>query len=86
KFEKVVDGCPVPVVIAGGPKAETQQEVFDFVYDGMQKGAIGVNLGRNIWQTQHPVAAIRAIRAIIHENHNAKEAGDLYNQLINQKA
>jgi len=82
KFEKVVDGCPVPVVIAGGPKAETQQEVFDFVYDGMQKGAIGVNLGRNIWQTQHPVAAIRAIRAIIHEKHTAKEAGDLYSQLI----
>jgi putative autoinducer-2 (AI-2) aldolase len=82
KFEKVVDGCPVPVVIAGGPKAETQQEVFDFVYDGMQKGAIGVNLGRNIWQTQHPIAAIRAIRAIIHENYTAKEAGDLYNQII----
>ncbi len=86
KFEKVVDGCPVPVVIAGGPKAETQQEVFDFVYDGMQKGAIGVNLGRNIWQTEHPVAAIRAIRSIIHEKHTAKEAGDLYNQIIAGKA
>ena len=59
-FEKVVDGCPVPVVIAGGPKTETQKEVFDFVYDGMQKGAIGVNLGRNVWQTENPVAAIRA--------------------------
>ena len=45
-FEKVVDGCPVPVVMAGGPKTETQKEVFDFVYDGMQKGAIGVNLGQ----------------------------------------
>ena len=78
KFDKVVEGCPVPVVIAGGPKTETQQEVFDFVYDGMQKGAIGVNLGRNIWQTEHPVAAIRAIRAIIHENYTAKEAGDLF--------
>ena len=59
-FEKVVEGCPVPVVIAGGPKTETQHEVFDFVYDGMQKGAIGVNLGRNVWQTENPVAAIRA--------------------------
>ena len=58
-FEKVVDGCPVPVVMAGGPKTETQKEVFDFVYDGMQKGAIGVNLGRNVWQTENPVAAIR---------------------------
>ena len=85
-FEKIVNGCPVPVVIAGGPKTETQREVFDFVYDGMQKGAIGVNLGRNIWQTEHPVAAIRAIRAIIHENCNAKEASDLYEQVIAGKA
>jgi putative autoinducer-2 (AI-2) aldolase len=86
KFEKVVEGCPVPVVIAGGPKTETQQEVFDFVYDGMQKGAIGVNLGRNIWQTEHPVAAIRAIRAIIHDKYTAKEAGDLFKQVKTGKA
>ncbi|MGF3522105.1 MAG: 3-hydroxy-5-phosphonooxypentane-2,4-dione thiolase LsrF, partial [Candidatus Bathyarchaeia archaeon] len=85
KFEKVVDGCPVPVVIAGGPKTETQQEVFDFVYDGIQKGAVGVNLGRNIWQTEHPVAAIRAIRAIIHENFDAKEANNLYEQIKAEK-
>jgi len=81
KFEKVVDGCPVPVVIAGGPKVDTQREVFDFVYDGLQKGAIGVNLGRNIWQTEHPVAAIRAIRAIIHENYTPEEAEDLFEQI-----
>ena len=80
-FEKVVDGCPVPVVIAGGPQTETQKEVFDFVYDGMQKGAIGVNLGRNIWQTESPIAAIRAIRAIIHEDYSANEALDLFNQI-----
>jgi putative autoinducer-2 (AI-2) aldolase len=85
-FEKVIDGCPVPVVIAGGPKTETQREVFDFVYDGIQKGAVGVNLGRNIWQTTHPVASIRAIRAIIHENFTAKEAEDFYNQIIAGKA
>jgi 3-hydroxy-5-phosphonooxypentane-2,4-dione thiolase len=84
-FEKVVEGCPVPVVIAGGPKTETQREVFDFVYDGMQKGAIGVNLGRNIWQTQHPVAAIRAIRAIIHDKFTAQEAQSLFEQLASGK-
>ena len=81
-FEKVIEGCPVPVVIAGGPKTETQREVFDFVYDGMQKGAIGVNLGRNIWQTPNPVASIRAIRGIVHENLNAQEAEELYNQVV----
>ena len=85
-FEKVVDGCPVPIVIAGGPKTETQKEVFDFVYDGLQKGAIGVNLGRNIWQTQYPVASIKAIRAIIHEGYTPQEADDLYKQVIAGKA
>jgi putative autoinducer-2 (AI-2) aldolase len=85
-FEKIVEGCPVPVVIAGGPKTETQKETFDFVYDGMQKGAIGINLGRNIWQTQYPVAAIRAIRGIVHENYTPQEALDLYNQVIAGKA
>lgn len=80
-FEKVTNGCPVPVVMAGGPKVETDYEVFEFVYDGIQKGAIGVNLGRNIWQNEHPLAMIRALRAIIHENATVKEAGDLFNSL-----
>ena len=84
-FEKVVNGCPVPVVIAGGPKVSTQLEVFEFVYNGLQKGAIGVNLGRNIWQTQNPVASIRAIRAIIHDNYTAKEALDLFNRFVAEK-
>ena len=85
-FEKVVNGCPVPVVIAGGPKVDTQREVFDFVYDGIQKGAIGVNLGRNIWQTEHPVAAIRAIRAIIHDEYTPQEAEQLFEQAKTGKA
>jgi putative autoinducer-2 (AI-2) aldolase len=85
-FEKVVEGCPVPIVIAGGPRTETQKEVFDFVYDGLQKGAIGVNLGRNIWQTQYPVASIKAIRAIIHEGYTPQEADDFYQQVIAGKA
>ncbi|MCW3998598.1 MAG: 3-hydroxy-5-phosphonooxypentane-2,4-dione thiolase [Candidatus Bathyarchaeota archaeon] len=84
-FNKVVNGCPVPVVIAGGPKVGSQLEVFEFVYDGLQQGAIGVNLGRNIWQTQNPVAAIRAIRAIIHDNYTAQEANELFNKLIAEK-
>jgi len=85
-FEKVVEGCPVPVVIAGGPKTETIREVFDFVYDGVQKGAIGVNLGRNVWQTENPVATIRGIRAIVHDGYTAKEADDLFEQVKAGKA
>ncbi len=84
-FEKVVKGCPVPVVMAGGPKVETDLEVFEFVYDGLQKGAIGVNLGRNIWQSEHPVAMIRAIRALIHENAKPKEAQEVFDRVKSGK-
>lgn len=78
-FEKVVNGCPVPVVMAGGPKVDTEREVFEFVYDGIQKGAIGVNLGRNIWQNAHPVAMIKALRAIVHENVSVEDAVEIFN-------
>ncbi|MCK5548323.1 MAG: 3-hydroxy-5-phosphonooxypentane-2,4-dione thiolase LsrF, partial [Thermoplasmata archaeon] len=77
-FDKVVEGCPVPVVMAGGPKVDTELEVFEFVYDGMQKGAIGANLGRNIWQNKHPVAMIKALRAVIHKGAKPKEALEVY--------
>lgn len=77
-FEKVAETCPVPVVMAGGPKCETYREVLEFVYDGLQRGAIGVNLGRNVWQDAHPVAAARALQAIIHEGANPAQAYDLY--------
>jgi len=79
-FDRVVHGCPVPVVMAGGPKVDTEREVFEFVYDGMQKGAIGVNLGRNIWQHDHPVAMIKALRAIIHKKATDKEASDIFEE------
>ena len=85
-FAKVVDGCPVPVVIAGGPKVDTAMEVFEFVYDGMQCGAVGVNLGRNIWQHQYPVAMIRSIRGIIHDNLKPKEAQQLFDEVKAGKA
>jgi len=79
-FDKVARGCPVPVVMAGGPQVETEFEVFEFVYDGMQNGAIGVNLGRNIWQNDFPVAMIKAIRAIIHQNATPQEAQKVYDE------
>ncbi len=85
-FEKVVQGCPVPVVIAGGPKCETELEVFEFVYDGMQRGAIGVNLGRNVWQSENPVAVARGLRAIIHEGATAAQANELCNDVKHHKA
>lgn len=79
-FDRVVNGCPVPVVMAGGPKVDTEVEVFEFVHDGMEKGAIGVNLGRNIWQHDYPVAMIKALRAIIHKKAIVNEAKEIFEQ------
>ena len=77
-FERVVRGCPVPVVMAGGPQVDTELEIFEFVCDGMQKGAIGVNLGRNIWKNDFPVAMIKAISAIIHDDASPEQAQELF--------
>jgi 3-hydroxy-5-phosphonooxypentane-2,4-dione thiolase len=84
-FDKVVRGCPVPVVIAGGPKCETELEVLEFVADGMQKGAVGVNLGRNVWQNPHPLPMAAALNAIIHHNATAKEAHEVYCEQVRQQ-
>lgn len=84
-FDKVVEGCPVPVVIAGGPKCETELEVFEFVYDGMKKGAIGINLGRNVWQSAHPAAMAAGLRAIVHEDATVKKACELFNEVKGKK-
>ena len=81
EFEKVVEGCPVPVIMAGGPQVDSELEVLEFVQDGLSRGAIGVNLGRNVWQNDFPVAMIRAIRYVVHENGTAKEAHELFQSL-----
>jgi len=83
-FEKVTRGCPVPVVLAGGPQGETERQVFDFVADAMARGAIGVNLGRNIWQNDCPVAMIKAINAIVHEEYTPEGAQHLYDEVAHE--
>jgi putative autoinducer-2 (AI-2) aldolase len=79
-FDKVINGCPVPVIMAGGPKCETDLEVLEFVSDGIQKGAVGINLGRNVWQNPHPVAMAKALRAIVHDNVSAQQAHEIFNE------
>jgi len=80
-FASVVKGCPVPVVIAGGPKLNTELDALELTYDAIRQGARGVDMGRNIWQADFPVAMIRAIRAIVHENATVKEAYELFNSI-----
>jgi putative autoinducer-2 (AI-2) aldolase len=80
-FEKVVNACPVPVIIAGGPKLTTELDALKLTYDAIQAGAAGVDMGRNIWQSDHPVAMIKAVKAIVHQNLKVKEAMELFNKL-----
>ncbi len=79
-FEKVVDGSPVPVVIAGGKKIP-EKDALEMAYNAIEAGAIGVDMGRNIFQSENPVAMIKAVREIVHNGANAKEAFELYNSL-----
>jgi len=82
EFEKVVDGCPAPIVIAGGKKLETEMDVFEMCSDAITKGAVGVDMGRNIWQHDHPVAMITAVRAIVHEGATPKEGMAVFEQTV----
>lgn len=77
-FEKVVRNCPVPVVIAGGKKIE-EKDALSLAYNAVQRGAVGVDMGRNIFQSEKPVAMIKAVRSIVHQNLTPGEAFDLYN-------
>jgi putative autoinducer-2 (AI-2) aldolase len=80
-FEKVVRGCPVPIVVAGGPKLNTEADALRLAYEAITEGAIGVDMGRNIWQSDNPVAMIKAIRSIVHERTTVKEALDVFNKV-----
>lgn len=77
EFEKVVGSCPVPLVIAGGPKMKSDADVLEIAFNAIQKGAVGVDMGRNVWQSQNPVGMIKAIRHIVHENGTVKDATDI---------
>jgi putative autoinducer-2 (AI-2) aldolase len=80
-FKKVVESCPVPIVIAGGPKLKDERDVLEIAYNAISCGAKGVDMGRNIWQSRWPVAVISAIRKIVHENATVEKAFDLFSQL-----
>ena len=72
-FEKIVDSCPVPIVIAGGKKLP-EKDALQMAYDAIQAGAIGVDMGRNIFQSTNPVGMIKSVNAIVHKKYTPKEA------------
>ncbi|MDG7029883.1 MAG: 3-hydroxy-5-phosphonooxypentane-2,4-dione thiolase, partial [Nitrososphaerota archaeon] len=72
-FRRVVDGCPVPVVIAGGKKLP-ERDALQLAHDAVAEGASGVDMGRNIFQSADPVSIIKAVRGVVHEGKSADEA------------
>lgn len=82
-FETVTASCPVPIVIAGGKKIP-ESDALTMAYNAIQQGAAGVDMGRNIFQSDAPVAMIKAVRAVVHDNATPAEALDLYHALKNQ--
>lgn len=79
-FEKVVKTCPVPIVMAGGKKLP-EMEALELTYSAISRGAAGVDMGRNIFQSDSPVAMIQAVRAIVHDNATPKKAYEIYKSL-----
>ncbi|MCK4261997.1 2-amino-3,7-dideoxy-D-threo-hept-6-ulosonate synthase [bacterium] len=73
-FREVVEGCPVPVVIAGGEKVETDKDILEMVDGALKAGAAGVSIGRNAFQHEDPTAMIRAIGRMVHEKASIEEA------------
>jgi putative autoinducer-2 (AI-2) aldolase len=76
-FEKVVETCPVPIVIAGGKKIP-ERDALQMAYDALNAGAIGVDMGRNIFQSSNPVGMIKAANAIVHKNKTPDEAYEIF--------
>lgn len=79
-FGKVVDACGnVPVVIAGGKKLP-EKEALEMTHNAVSDGATGVDMGRNIFQSDSPVGMIQAVRSIVHEGKSVEEAYEIYEQ------
>jgi putative autoinducer-2 (AI-2) aldolase len=83
-FETVTASCPVPIVMAGGKKIP-ELDALTMAYNAVQQGAGGVDMGRNIFQSESPIAMLQAVAAVVHDNETPQKAFDLYNTLKNQK-
>lgn len=78
-FAKVVEGCPAPILIAGGSKLN-EEEMFKTIEDAMQAGAKGLSIGRNVFQSKNPSLFLKAACSIVHDNLTAKEAMEMFNE------
>ena len=83
-FEKVVAACPVPIVIAGGKKLP-ELEALEMAYRAIAEGARGVDMGRNIFQSDCPAGMAQAIGKVVHEGYTAQQAYEVYQEVKNAK-
>ncbi len=83
EFETVCASCPVPIVMAGGKKIP-ELDALTMAYNAVQQGASGVDMGRNIFQSDSPIAMLQAVAAVVHQNETPDKALDLYQTLKNQ--
>lgn len=83
-FETITATCPVPVVMAGGKKMD-ELDALTMAYNAIDQGAAGVDMGRNIFQSEAPEAMIQAVGSVVHEMMQPKDAYDLYLTLKNEK-
>jgi DhnA family fructose-bisphosphate aldolase class Ia len=85
-FRKVVEGCHIPVVIAGGPKMDSDLAVLNMVNDAIDVGAAGISIGRNVFQHRCPALMVKALSAIVHDRMPVEEATDILDKKQELKA
>ncbi|MEM2108381.1 MAG: 2-amino-3,7-dideoxy-D-threo-hept-6-ulosonate synthase, partial [Candidatus Bathyarchaeia archaeon] len=73
-FRTVVEGCPVPVIIAGGPKCKTDKEILQMAWESLNAGCAGLSIGRNVFQHENPTLMVKALSAIVHGGASVEEA------------
>jgi len=83
-FETVTSACPVPIVIAGGKK-QPELDALKMAYNAIDQGASGVDMGRNIFQSDSPLGMMKAIKAIVHGGEKPEKAYDLYQAVKNEE-
>ena len=84
-FAHVVEGCSIPVLIAGGEKLTTTEDVLTMVSHALQAGARGISIGRNIFAAEHPIELLDALELLIHKNASLRSATILYTTAITHK-
>jgi fructose-bisphosphate aldolase/2-amino-3,7-dideoxy-D-threo-hept-6-ulosonate synthase len=76
-FKTVVESCPAPVIIAGGPKCKTTQELLQMVHESVKAGSAGLSIGRNVFQYENPTLITKALAAIVHKGASIEQASKI---------